>query len=400
MTEEIYMEQPKGYDDNSGRVCLLKKGLYGTKQGGRIWNENLHQTLTESGLKRIQADDCIYVHGNPNQLTEYMILVVYVDDILIMRHQDGESFANRIVEKINSKYEVKDMGEVDFYLGAKIHRNAQGIMIEQSGFANEVLKRFGMEDCKEIATPMEERLELKSWSEGDELTDKPYRSLVGSLMYLYLVSRPDIGYSICTLSKFLEKPTKEHWNYALRILRYIKDTKELGLIYTKNENFKMTGFADSDWASDKQTARSVGGFGIYLGNCLVSWKSKQQSRVATSTTEAEIESLQNGIREGMWLQLLVENLGLTKVPAKWFEDNQAAIKVLKTERNLDRTKHIIVKIRFIREIIEKEEIEIEYVRTDENVSDIFTKALGRPTFVRHREKLGLIERGLWCEGEC
>jgi hypothetical protein len=222
MTEEIYMEQPKGYDDNSGRVCLLKKGLYGTKQGGRIWNENLHQTLTESGLKRIQADDCIYVHGNPNQLTEYMILVVYVDDILIMRHQDGESFANRIVEKINSKYEVKDMGEVDFYLGAKIHRNAQGIMIEQSGFANEVLKRFGMEDCKEIATPMEERLELKSWSEGDELTDKPYRSLVGSLMYLYLVSRPDIGYSICTLSKFLEKPTKEHWNYALRILRYIK----------------------------------------------------------------------------------------------------------------------------------------------------------------------------------
>ena len=146
----------------------------------------------------------------------------------------------------------------------------------------------------------------------------------------------------------------------------------------------------TDWAGDSETGRSVGGYAIYLGKCLVSWKSKRQTTVATSTTAAEIEALYVGVLEGLWIEGLLGEIGLKfPKPTTWFEDNQGAIKSIESERNLDKTKHLLVKIYFLREQREKKRIQLEYKKTGEMVADIFTKALGKGLFEFDRSGLGM-----------
>jgi hypothetical protein len=396
MEEEIFMQQPKMFSNGKNEVCLLKRGLYGTKQAGRIWNKEIDKTLSNSGWKRTIGDNCVYLQGNVKS-ENFKMLVIYVDDILIFHPAKITQRIDEIVKELAKIYKLRDMGTIEKarYLGASIKQNRKlgKLEISQSTTIKEVVERFGLENAKAISTPMDNAKILCSQeSDSEEGTlNRPYRSAIGSMMYPSNTSRPDISYAVGILSRYLEKPKERHWTAAMRVLKYLKGTADLALIYEKcdQKQFELTGFADSDWAGDVDTSKSVGGYAIYLGNCLVGWKSKRRQNVATSTTTAEIDSLYVGVIEGIWMKNFLKELGLDLKTVKWYQDNQSAIKTLNSEKNMDKTRHELVKIHYLREKVRENEIEIHYAATKEMIADIFTKPLNRGDFERQRNRLGL-----------
>lgn len=390
ITEELFMVQIQGYETGH-KVNKLLKGLYGTKQAGRGWNKTIHAALIEDEFTQSNHDPCLYFKGSMDELSMFLVIVLYVDDLLLIAHPSARHIVDRTMEMLIQRFKIRDMGVVHRFLGMIVSRNAKQHYIKQIELIDEVLERFGMCECKESATPMEANMTPLAWVEGDELCHKDYRSAVGSLMYLATNTRPDISYSVGILSRFLERPTENHWNMAMRVLRYIRGTRHIGLNYRTDENsFELVGWADADWAGDLETRRSCSGFIIYLAGCPVSWKSKRQTTVASSTTVAEIEALHKGVMEGIWISDLLLELGWKSPGAMvWHQDNQSAIKTIEAEKFMDRTKHLAVKISFLREKRERNIIKLNYTRTDDMVADILTKPLPRHAFEKHRDSLKL-----------
>jgi hypothetical protein len=189
----------------------------------------------------------------------------------------------------------------------------------------------------------------------------------------------------------------------MRLVRYLKGTNHLGLKYVKPEGeIKLVGYADSDWAGNLEDGKSITGYCIFIGGNLISWKSKRQTTVATSSTVAELEALYQGVIEGEWIRGLLAEMGwLMKGPMLWYQDNQSAIKTIRSEKNLERTKHMVVKVFYLRQRLENKDINVEYLPTDQMRADIFTKALNRPLFEKFRDLLRVVEVGdVASEGEC
>ena len=389
LDEEVYMMQPKGFVQGS-KVALLKKGLYGLKQAGRSWNKKLNATLLKEGLIRSKADLCAYFKGSLQNLSNFVLVLVYVDDILLIGASAAASDVDRVMKRLQDDFEVKDLGSISRYLGNVVKRNPGEIFIGQADFSLEVLQRFNMEQSKAVSTPMQMD-SMTSAEEGEPMTNMPYRSVIGSVMYLSTSTRPDISFAVGMLSRFLEKPTERHWNSAMYLLRYIKGTQSAGLIYKQTKGpFVLTGWADSDWGTDKETGKSVGGYAIFLGECLVSWKSKRQTTVATSSTAAELEALYVGANEGIWIELFLTELNWTRTMSiKWFQDNNGSIQTVQSEKNLEKTKHMLIKIHYLRELLAQQKIVLERRDTSEMVADMLTKALGKGIFEKLRATLGM-----------
>jgi hypothetical protein len=231
MDEEIYMIQPPGYVSKRARrkACLLIRGLYGTKQAGNIWNKSLHATMEKSGFRRLQSDQCVYIRGSTKNLAAMVVVIVYVDDILVIGHQNAKKVRRMIIEALKSEYNVKEMGPVSRYLGILVKRDwSEKVMfLSQRDFALQVLDRFGMKECLPTETPMMLKVNVEPRCEKEPGTNNPYRSLVGSLMYLTMCTRPDLAHVVGTLSRFLENPAERHWEMGLRVLRYLKGTLDM-----------------------------------------------------------------------------------------------------------------------------------------------------------------------------
>jgi hypothetical protein len=208
-----------------------------------------------------------------------------------------------------------------------------------------------------------------------------------------LWTRPDIAFSVSTLGQFLSKFSQMHWEAALDVMKYAKSTSGFELMFNPSGNWDVMGLCDSDWAGDLKSGKSHFGYIFYVGQNVVSWKSKKSHSVATSSTMAELEGLYNAIIEGIWLSEFVHNLGFIDKP--YFvvkSDNQAVIAIVNGEKGLERTKHEVVKVEFIRDKIRTGICKVEYVKTTENTADIFTKSLPAVTFIKHREGAKLAKR--------
>jgi hypothetical protein len=241
---------------------------------------------------------------------------------------------------------------------------------------------------------MEVGLQLHKFQENDIESNQPYASLIGSLLYLSNCTRPDITYAVNRLSSFNAKPTELHWNYAKRILRYLKKTNDFGLILKKTDIFNISGYSDADWASDLDTHRSTTGYLITLNSNPISWNSKRQSTVATSTAESEYMAMYETICEMVWVNKLVSNLTTETYTLNLFYDNQSSIHIAKNPVMHQRTKHIDIKYHFIRECIYKMNIKLNYLESKLMIADILTKPLPFPQFTELRSKL-LNDSELW-----
>ena len=389
LDEEIYMRVPEGFEllaDNEssatdGLSLKLGKSLYGLKQASRMWNQKIDQVLTEMGFEATDAEPCIYIRDDHQGLC---MICLYVDDLLIAGKD--EATVGLIVSALREHFSMKSLGPVKHMLGIEIHYKLadKNLTLQQTKYIEDLVVKFNQQNAKEVSTPMETSLQLTKDNEANDedeqrlMKTRPYRSLVGALNYLSGTTRPDISVAVTKLSRFLNNPGPKHWDAAIRVVRYLKKTKNYQLSYNFNdgEKGKLVAFSDADWGTDKDDRRSVSGIFItYCGGPLV-WKSNYQRTVALSTTEAEYMALSLCVRECVWLRLLLKNLRLEQVGATMInEDNQGAIALAHNVGYQSRTKHIDIQYHFLREKILDKTIDLQYVETRDQLADFMTKPL-------------------------
>lgn len=296
---------------------------------------------------------------------------------------------------ISEKFDVKDMGELHHFLGVKIIQKQKSgeIWIGQSIYAKELLTKFRMEQSKPAETPFDAGSKLAKAEEGENSYDQEvYQSAVGSLLYLSTRTRPDIAYAVGNIARFSAKPTNHHWTAVKRLMRYLNGTLNLGLQYGCNKEMGLVGYSDADWAGDLNDRKSTSGYIFQISGAAVSWRSKKQTCVALSTTEAEYMALASALQEAVWMRQLISDIhGQTKLtkPTQVYEDNQSAICMAKNQQYHGRSKHIDIKFHFVREQVATGSIELKYCRSEDMIADILTKGLCGPQFKKLRLNMGM-----------
>lgn len=261
--------------------------------------------------------------------------------------------------------------------------------MSQRKYAREVLEKFGMKHCNSAYNPIVPGCKLSKDGSGAVVDATMYKQMVGSLMYL-TATRPDLMYSVCLISRYMEKPTEMHLQAVKKILRYLKGTVELGIRYRRGDEGSLVGFVDSDYAGDVDDRKSTSGYAFILGTGAVSWSSKKQPVVTLSTTEAEFIAAASCACQGVWLRRILEKLGHAQGSSTTiYCDNSSAIKLSKNPVLHGRSKHIDVRFHFLRDLTRDGIVELKHCSTQEQVSDIMTKPLKLEVFLKLREKLGM-----------
>ena len=391
--QPLYMEQPEGYvhDENKDQVCLLKRALYGLKQAPRQWNRKFNAFMIDHGFVRSGHDSCVYVKEVSSG--EYVYLLIYVHDMLIAAKSVAE--INKIKKDLSEGFEMKDMGAASRILGIDISRNrSEGTLeLSQSGYLNRVLDRFHMSEAKGVSTPMGAHFKLASVTSEEECVDTekvPYASAIGSIMYAMVGTRPDVAQAIGVLSRFMGNPGKVHWTAVKWLLRYLKNSSDLKLVYTQGKDLQVQGYSDSDYAADLDRRRSTTGYVFTVGGNTMSWKSNLQSIVALSTTEAEYVALTEAVKEALWIKGLLSDMGIEQQKALVWSDSQSAISLSKNNSFHERTKHIAIKYYFIRDVIEEGDVEVLKIHTSRNPADMLTKCIPMQKFEAALEFLKLL----------
>jgi hypothetical protein len=300
---------------------------------------------------------------------------------------------------------MKDLGKTKFCLGLQIEYTKNGILVHQSNYAERVLKRFNMDKANPLSTPMMGRtlnvekdpFRPKEDNEEDLGSEVPYLSAIGALMYLANCTRPDIAFAVNLLARFSSRPTKRHWKGIKHIFRYLRGTSDLGLFYSNNTKPVLLGYADAGYLSDPHNAKSQTGYVFTHGGTAISWRSQKQTLVATSSNHAEVIALHEASKECRWLRSVTRHIQETsglptdKNPTILYEDNAACVTQMKEGYiKSDRTKHIPPKFfSFTQELERNKEVDIQYIRSSENVADLFTKALPTSVFKKHVRSIGM-----------
>ena len=283
LEEEVYVEQPPRFEDSefSDFVYFLFKALYGLKQAPRTWYDTLSEFLLENGFTRGVIDKTMFFKMHKND----MILVqVYVDDIIFGSTND--QLCSSFAKLMQSKYEMSMMGELTYFLGLHVSQRNDGIFICHSKYLRDLLKKYGLEDASNAKTPMATATKLDQDDPCKSVDITSYRGMIGSLLYL-TASRPDIMFSTCLCARFQDNRKETHLIDVKRIFKYLKCTPNLGIWYPKGTYFDLIGYTDSNFAGCKIDRKSTSGSCQFLERRLVSWYSKKQHSVSTSTAEAE-----------------------------------------------------------------------------------------------------------------
>ena len=392
--EEVFLSLPLGMSwvdpemQNRGvRTVRLKKALYGLQQDPKLWFDEINGFLIHLGFTASPADPNLYTKGS-------VIVLLYVDDILIIDTQSNSIQGNIIKDLLCAKYKMSNLGIARRSLRIEIESSANGISLCQTGYINTTLKRFGLEAAHDAKSPMDPNVRLDNTSCEDKQVDKNlYLSIVGSLMYAALATRPDISFCVTTLSRYNSTRLQMHLTAAKRVLRYLKHTKHHRSHYLRTQTGPLTGFTDSDWAGRTATRKSVGGcifFGSEFTSCMpmrsgpIHWQVQTQSVVALSTLEAEYIACSDATTEALWLRQLEATI-LTAIDRNTTPrtvpigaDNQGALKLIKSGVIKQKTRHIAVKFHHSHDEEQMGTVKFNYVHTTDNVADLLTKALPLP----------------------
>ncbi|KYK58962.1 hypothetical protein DCS_00089 [Drechmeria coniospora] len=377
-----------GYNPAVKQGILLKKALYGLKQGPREWQEALAKLLQQYGYSPLVSDPAIYYNS-----TTSTYIVSHVDDCLLTG--PNLTYINKLKQQLHKVYPIEDRGQAAFFLGVQISRTTKGITLSQKGYIEEALSRFGLKEAKAVAIPLQPGVlkqatatPLTPLSATDQLV---YQQIVGTLMYLMLLTRPDIAFAIQWLSRYMHQATSLQLSAGKNLLRYLKGTIDLAICYwSKLTTPNLSGYSDSDFAGDLDSSKSTYGYLFTLAGGPICWKSKRASTIALSTVEAESDALLEAIRELKWLDGLFTEIdkGLKK-PIPLLCDNNGSISNANNPNQHNRTKHILLKFRYIRQEATNGLAKISYLNTKSMPADGLTKALTANLFQRYLGLLGL-----------
>jgi hypothetical protein len=241
-----------------------------------------------------------------------------------------------------------------------------------------------MENSRPIATPA---CVPEASDNSEKMESKPFRQAIGGLLYLAKCTRPDISYAVNQVARKMESPTENNWKEVKRIFRYLSGTRSHGLVYVK-DNSRLTGFSDASYAQ-LEGRRSTSGYTFIWNGAAITWRSKKQPIVATSSMEAEYIALSSAVKEALWIRKLLAEFKEGNTPIWINEDNQATIRFAYDSVNNDRTKHIDVRYMFIKDRVEREEVQLRYCPTSEMVADVMTKPLSSILFKKFTKMLGV-----------
>uniref|UniRef100_A0AAV1VJV4 Polyprotein n=1 Tax=Peronospora matthiolae TaxID=2874970 RepID=A0AAV1VJV4_9STRA len=382
MKEKVFCAVPEGVKMEGDFDCLeLIKAIYGLKQASRVWNDTFDEFIRSIGFQASGFDPCLYIMTSEGHC---VFVLVYVDDVLVTGSL-LEMIA-RTKNDLKTRFEMTDSGKCAFVLGIELLDGEDGsVTMCQRRYVDDVLKRFGMDECKAVASPVDVSSRLVPSNSASKV-DVPFREAVGALMHLTTATRPDIAYAVSFVSRFMEKPQEEHWVAVKRIFRYLQGTKMHGICYKPSAKIDFRGYSDADWAGDLADRKSTSGYVFMLLGAPVSWGSKKQPSVSLSTSEAEYIALSLAIQEGKWInRLLCEIMAAANEEGPELvirEDNQSCIKMTKNPVNHGRAKHIDIKYHHIRDEVKRGEVKLEYCETTLMLADIMTKGLHGP---RHKD---------------
>ncbi|KAL4340022.1 hypothetical protein GQ457_08G034200 [Hibiscus cannabinus] len=387
LDEEVYMKLPLGYKtelSGSNLVCKLHKSIYGLKQASRQWFHAFYQVVMKFGFTQSHSDHSLFIKGSGDSM---VVLLVYVDDI-ILAGKDPKLLAD-VRTFLQQHFKLKDLGTLKYFLGFEVARNQTGISLSQRQYAFQLLEETGSLSKKPAELPLTPSHKL-SKDEG-QLIDDPqlYRRLVGRLLYL-THTRPDITHAVNLLSQFVSTPRQPHLYAVYHLLSYVKASPGLGLFFSSSSKLQLTAFVDSDYDSCPDTRRSTTGYCTYLGDTLISWKSKKQHTVSRSSCEAEYRAMATVTCELVWLVALLSSFHIEVPQVYLYCDSQSAIHLATNQVFHERTKHIEVDCHFVRERISNGFLKLFHVRSHDQLADIFTKALPLPAFQTFLVKLGLL----------
>ena len=372
------MDPPPGFEKEFGedKVCRLKKSLYGLKQSPRAWFERFGKVIRRYGYTQSQADHTMfYRHSETGKLA---ILIVYVDDIILTGDDARE--IETLKGRLATEFEIKNLGAVKYFLGIEFARSKEGIFINQRKYVLDLLSETGMLGCKAADTPVEPNKKLHVTNETDGVNKEQYQRLVGRLIYLSH-TRPDIAFAVSVVIQFMHSPNTYHLEAVSRILRYLKGTPGRGLLFKKNGHLQIEAFTYVDWAGSVTDRRSTSRYCTFLGGNLVTSRSKKQSVVARSSAEAEFRSVAHGICEVLWIRRILKELKIhSSPPMKVYYDNKSAIAIAHNPVLHDRTKHVEIDKHFIKEKIDRGDICMVYVPSNDQAADILTKGLHKRQF--------------------
>nr|GEX73864.1 uncharacterized mitochondrial protein AtMg00810-like [Tanacetum cinerariifolium] len=253
LKEDVYVCQPEGFidADHSSHVYKLKKALYGLKQAPRAWYDELSTFLLQNHLFKGTIDLTLFIRRFNDDI---LVVQLYVDDIIFS--STHPMYIQLFFDLMKSCFEMSMMEEMMFFPGLQVNQSPCGIFINQSKYVLDILKKYGMESCDPVGTPMEIKDKLDRDQNGTPVDATKYRSMIGALMYL-MSSRPDIVHDTCLCTRYQAKPTEKHLKEVKRIFRYLRGTINTGLWYTKDFGFELTGFSDADYAGCKDTFKST-----------------------------------------------------------------------------------------------------------------------------------------------
>jgi hypothetical protein len=410
-----YMVQPPGFersdDDGKPYVCKLLRGLYGTKSGGYHWHRTFDEFIKSLGFSQLSGDACFY-----KAVTEQgeIWLCLYVDDVTVAA--SSEEVYRWFIGELGARFPINptESGDLDWILSMAIIRDKERgtLKLNQERAIIKLYQSLGLDEIDAakprgpVVTPMAaERLPKVEQPEFSK-DEFDYLSVLGSVLHINMLTRPDISFAVNNLSRHASCPGKRHRDTLVRVVRYLFDTRELGVTYyrdghksvpdffvggvhpcTTSSNHLVT-FADSDYAMD-YTRRSTSGYTIMLNGGPVTWSSKLQKSTAQSTAEAEIIAATEAAKEALHLRLLLVELGLIPEGETMiiYEDNAACMAQAQQLRNRRAAKHYEVRLRFLQDHVVAKNIKFVYCPTKEQLADSFTKPLDKQLFMEHRQRL-------------
>ncbi|GJT10315.1 retrotransposon protein, putative, ty1-copia subclass [Tanacetum coccineum] len=367
-----YMVQPEGFVDpkHPRKVCKLQRSIYGLKQASRSWNKRFDEEIKRFGFDQNLDEPCVYQKASGSNVT---FLILYVDDIIIMGNHIPS--LQSVKNYLGKCFSMKDLGEAAFILGIKIYRDRSKRLIglSQNAYMDKILKRYKMDNSKRGTIPMQERLDLNK-SQGAQTPKEVNRM-------------KNVPYASAN-------PGEPHWTAVKIILKYLRNTKDMFLVYGGNPSteLRVECYCDAGFETDRDDTKSQTGYVFVLNGGAVDWKSSKQSTTAMSATESEYIAASEAAMEAVWIRKFISGLGIVPTinePLNMYCDNSAAVHYANEPGVQKGARHYQRRYHYVRECVELGEIRILKVHTDNNLADPFTKALSNRKLTQHARGMGL-----------
>ncbi|CAM9000112.1 unnamed protein product [Rhodiola kirilowii] len=380
------MRQPEGFimPGNETKVCKLIRSLYGLKQAPKQWHQKFDDVILSNGFRLNQADKCIY--SKFDNSGNGVIICLYVDDMLIFGTDQKQVDLTK--DFLSSSFAMKDMGEADVILGIRIKRENKGLALSQSHYVEKVLKKFNCLNCSPVSTPMDPSVKLLP-NTGEAVSQLEYSQVIGCLMYAMTSTRPDIAYAVGKLSRYTSNPSTHHWEAIRRVLKYLKGTINYGLVYAGCPSV-LEGYTDASWITNLEDHSSTSGWVFLFGRGAISWASKKQTCITSSTMESEFIALAAAGKEAEWLRNLVHEIPLWPKPVASISihcDSKVTLAKAYSQMYNGKSRHLGVRHSAVRELITHWVISIDFVRTHQNLADHLTKGIARDLV--HKSCIGM-----------